>query len=382
MLNLYNSSSNKEIYLLIEKYYNKGIEKNYTLGGIMNKPEKLNRGDKVALVSLSWGALGDDNFRHKYDIAKKRLLDEFGLELVDMPHALSGTDYVLNHPEDRAKDLMEAFSNPSYKAIFCAIGGNDTIRILPYIDFDVIRNNPKIFMGYSDTTINHFMMHKADLVSFYGPTVMCEFGEYVKMFDYTKDAVNRILFDNTPNFEIKPSPLWCNEFVSWDIKNINKEKHLIPDTHGYELLQGSGVVTGPLLGGCLEALPMAFNTPIWPNDWDGKILLLETSDDKPSPDEVYNILNTLGEMDIYNQIQGIIVGKPYEEMYYEEYKDVIKKVLKEFNKPDLPVLYNINIGHAFPNGILPLGTEVTIDFDNKRIFLSEQCLVDDKVKRI
>ena len=67
------------------------------------------------------------------------------------------------------------------------------MRILPYIDYDAIKSNPKIFMGYSDTTISHFIMNKAGLVSYYGPSIMAEFGEYGKMFDYTRDAVqNRV----------------------------------------------------------------------------------------------------------------------------------------------------------------------------------------------
>ena len=88
----------------------------------MIKPEHLRKGDKVALVSLSWGGIGNPEYIHKYDIAKKRLLDEFGIELVPMPHALLGEKYVAEHPEDRASDLMEAFRDPTIKGIFCAIG--------------------------------------------------------------------------------------------------------------------------------------------------------------------------------------------------------------------------------------------------------------------
>ena len=83
-----------------------------------------------------------------------------------------------------------------YHGALSCIPSEETIRILPYIDFDVIRHNPKVFMGYSDTTTNHFMMHKAGLVSYYGPSFMCEFGMYVKMFDYTKEAVDNILFQS------------------------------------------------------------------------------------------------------------------------------------------------------------------------------------------
>lgn len=133
----------------------------------MNYTKQLKHGDKAGIVSLSWGGLGDADLIHKYHIAKSRLENDFGLVVVPMPHALKGSEFIANHPELRAKDLMDAFEDPSIAAIFCAIGGDDTIRILSHVDIDIIRKNPKIFMGYSDSTINHFMMYKAGLVSFY-----------------------------------------------------------------------------------------------------------------------------------------------------------------------------------------------------------------------
>ena len=339
----------------------------------MIKPEVLKKGDKIAVVSLSWGGLGDDELIHKYYIAKERLENEFGLEVVAMPNALKGSEFVYEHPESRAKDLMDAFKDETIKGIFCAIGGDDTIRLLPYIDYEVIKNNPKIFMGYSDTTVNHFMMNKAGLVSFYGPSVMVEFGEYVKMFDYTREAVEKILFNDCENFEIKSSEFWSKDFVPWKEENISMGKTLINEEHGYETLQGSGMVTGQLLGGCLDVFPMIVGTNIWPtiDEWKDKILLLETSEDKPSPELVTYYLRNLGAQGIFDVIKGIVVGKPQEEKYYEEYKAVYKKVLNEFKKENLPVLYNVNIGHAFPIGILPLGTDVHVDFISKKIFLVE-----------
>lgn len=339
----------------------------------MIKPEMLQKGDKVAIVSLSWGGIGDEKLIHKYYIAKERLEKEFGLEVVAMPNALKGSQFVYEHPEARAQDLMDAFKDKTIKAIFCAIGGDDTIRILPYIDYEVIKNNPKIFMGYSDTTVNHLMMNKAGLVSFYGPSVMCEFGEYVNMFDYTRQAVENILFNNCENYEIKSSEIWSNDFVSWKEENINISKKTLPEEHGYEVLQGSGIVTGKLLGGCIDVFPMVIGTNIWPtiDEWKDKILLLETSEEKPSPNLVTYYLRNLGAQGIFEVIKGIIVGKPQDEKYYNEYKDVYKKVLKEFKKDNLPVLYNVNIGHAYPIGILPLGTDIQIDFTNKKITLVE-----------
>ena len=339
----------------------------------MIKPKMLKRGDTVAVVSLSWGGLGDKELIHKYDIAKERLKNEFGLNLIAMPHALKGTEYVYNHPEDRAKDLMDAFKDKNIKAIICAIGGDDSVRLIPYIDYDVIRANPKIFMGYSDTTVSHFMMYKAGLVSYYGPTIMCDFGEYVKMFDYTKDAVMNILFNDSKDYKIKSSPNWSKDFVPWSEENINIEKKLIKETHGYEVIQGKGKVVGKVLGGCIDVFPIISGTSIWPSisEWKDKILLLETSEEKPSPDYITFFLRNLGAQGIFDEIKGIIVGKPQEEKYYEEYKDVIKKVLKEYHQENLPVLYNINIGHALPIGIIPLGIDIEVDYDNKDIRLVE-----------
>ncbi len=339
----------------------------------MLKPEKLKKGDKVAIVSLSTGLLGEENLIHKYYIAKERLEKDFGLEVVVMENTLKGIKYLYEHPEKRAEDLMNAFKDKGIKAIFTSIGGNDTIRLLPYIDFDVIRNNPKIFMGYSDTTVNHFMMRKANLVSFYGPSIMCEIADYGKMPDNVSAAIKNILFDDSKNYEIKSSEYWSDDFVSWDEKNINICKKMKKEEHGYEILQGKGVVKGEVIGGCIDVFPMIIGTSIWPNveEFKGKILLIETSEEKLSCDYLLYYLRNLGAQRILNVIKGIIVGKPYGEKYYEEYKDVYKKVLAEYNEKELPVIYNVNIGHAFFTGILPLGIEIELNCDEKKIKLLE-----------
>lgn len=339
----------------------------------MIKPKALKKGDKIAIVSLSWGGLGDKDLIHKYYIAKERLENYFGLEVVTMPNALKGTEFVYNHPELRAKDLIDAFRDTSVKGIFCAIGGSDSIRLLPYIDYDAIKNNPKIFMGYSDTTVNHFMMRKAGLVSYYGPSVMCEFGEYVKMFDYTKEAVENILFKDTTNYEVKSAEYWSSDFIEWKEQNINRSKQLRKETHGYEILNGSGTISGELIGGCIDVFPMIVGTEIWPeaDEWQDKILLLETSEEKLTPDCLLCYLRNLGAQGILQSIKGIIVGKPQDEMYYEEYKTVYRKIIKEFGCEHLGVIYNVNIGHAFPTGVLPLGIKYEMDLDNNTIRLKE-----------
>ena len=340
----------------------------------MIKPKRLKKGDKVAIVSLSWGGLGDDCFIHKFYIAKERLEKDFGLEVICMPNALKGSKFVANHPELRAKDLMDAFSDYSISAIFCAIGGDDTIRILPYIDFDIIKNNPKIFMGYSDTTINHFMMYKAGILSYYGPSIMCEFGEYVKMFDYTQKAVKDILFGEWEQYPILSSAEWTDDYILWQESNINTPHNMKKDTHGYEVINGNGIVQGHLLGGDIDVFMMAVGTEIWPDlkKWDNAILFIETSEDKPSPTFVKWTLRNLAAQGILNTINGIIVGKPQGEEYYDEYKEAIKQVVaNEEHLNNLPIFYNVNFGHSKPIGIIPYGIKAELNCKNKSIILLE-----------
>lgn len=339
----------------------------------MIKPERLRKGDKVAIVSLSRGSLGEKELLHKYELGKKRLEEKFGLEVVTMENTLKGIEYIYNHPEKRAEDLMNAFKDKTIKAIICSIGGDDTIRLLPYIDYEVIKDNPKIFMGFSDTTANHFMMQKAGIISYYGPCLMCDFANYVDMYDYTENAIRELLFRAKQNYEIKKCDYWTNEYIEWCEENINKQKTKLKDEKGYEVIQGTGKVTGKLLGGCLDAFLLYNGTEVWPKleEWKDKILFLETSEDMPEPQYVTWYLRNLGAQGIFNVAKGIIVGKPQSEKYYEEYKEVYRKVLKEFGREDMPVLYNVNFGHSEPIGIIPYGIECELDIDNKKITLLE-----------
>lgn len=346
----------------------------------MIKPKKLSRGDTVAIVSLSSGLAGDKLFKHRYELGKKRLEDVYGLKIVTMPNALKGSEYLSNHPEKRAKDFMDALKDKNIKGIICNIGGVDTIRLLPYIDFEVIKNNPKVFMGYSDTTVNHFMMYKAGVTSYYGPSVMCEFAENYKMHEYTQKYVQEVLFDNKQNITITSSPKWTSQFLDWSDDNYdNIKRKMKKEKYGYEVLLGKGCVEGELLGGCFDVFPMFIGTTIWPKkeEWKNKILFLETSEDEVSPDYIEYYLRNLIAQGIIDEINGIIVGKPKDEKYYEEYKEVyIRLISKEAKRPNLPVLYNVNIGHAAPMCIFPLGQKVRIDLDKKEIIFLEKPMKD------
>ena len=344
----------------------------------MIKPKKLKKGDKVAIVSLSSGIAGDEVFFHRYEFGKKRLEEEFGLEVITMENALIGSEGIKLHPELRAKDLMEAFLDKEIKAVFCNLGGDDTIRLLPYIDFELIRDNPKIFMGYSDTTINHFMLNKAGVVSYYGPCVMAEFAENVKMHDYTKSSILKVLFENSEGYKILSSDKWTSESLSWmDFNNNNIERKMLSENKGVEILQGNESVEGVLLGGCIDTFHMFIGSEIWPkDDWENKILFLETSEDKPDPSFISQILRNPLMVEVLKKIKGLIIGKPVDETYYEEYKEAYLEVIQnELKLNNLFVAYNYNFGHTAPMCVLPMGIKVRVNVKNGVIEFLESATV-------
>lgn len=326
------------------------------------KPKMLRAGDKVATISLSWGGAGEPELNWRYEQGVERLEKVFGLEVVSMPNSLKGAEYLYDNPKARAEDLMNAFKDSTIKGIVSNIGGSESIRILPYIDFDVIRNNPKIFIGYSDATVTHLFCHKAGISSFYGPAILTDFAENVEMHAYTVEAVKKTLFTNEVIGEVKPAPEWTSERLEWLIENKDKQRKMNPN-QGYELLNGSGVVQGRLIGGCIEVLEFAKGTSLWPEEsyWKDSILFFETSEDLPEPSYIEYWLRNYGSQGILQNIKGIVFAKPQHERYYEEYKESILRIMKELDLNELPILYNLNFGHTEPKFILPYGAMAEID---------------------
>ncbi len=353
-------------------------------------PKKLNKGDKIAVVSLSRGLLGMPFCKHELDLGVKRLKD-FGLEVVIMPNALKDMDYLKDHPEARASDLKKAFMDDSIKAIITAIGGDDTYKTFPYLmddpEFiDAVKKHPKIFTGFSDTTNNHLMLNKLGLSTFYGPCLLVDLAELDnEMLPYTKEYFEKY-FKNENGYEIKSSPIWYYDRESYGEDALGTPRKQAKEEHGYEVLNGSGKVTGKLYGGCIESIYVAYTGNrygdenkvyekynILPTDdeWKEKILFLETSEEKPTPEELEKMLMELKNRNILKLVKGIIVGKPIDEKYYDEYKTVYDKV---FSDLETPVLFNVNFGHSVPRCVLPYDALATIDYDNKTIHIDTQVL--------
>lgn len=339
----------------------------------MIKPTKLREGDKIATITLSFG--GGGAFPHRYEAGKRQLMETLGLEVIETKHALKPPEWIEQSPQARADDLMEAFQDESIKAIISIIGGDDSIRTLPHIDLDVIKNNPKIFMGFSDTTITHFCCYKAGLVSFYGTAILVGFAENGGMHSYQIADLKQTLFEGKAIGEVLPNPEgWTSERLEWGvIENQSIHRKLQTNT-GWRFLQGRGKVEGTLLGGCMEVLEFLKDTPYWvkPEDWKGKIMFLETSEEMPTPLQFQRWLRNYAASGILQNINGLILGRPYENQYWEEYDEILLKVVKEeAGLGALPIISGMDFGHTCPIFTLPYGVNAKIDCAHQKFSILE-----------
>lgn len=334
----------------------------------------------VAIVSLSSGIIGEDFVRHEVEIGVKRL-EKFGMNVRFMPHAMKGIEYVKNHPKDRAADLLYALKDPEVEMILCAIGGDDTYRLLPYLfghgELAGAVSN-KIFLGFSDTTVNHFMFHKVGMKTFYGQSFLSDLCELDKeMLPYTRGYFEELIRFGTIR-EVRPSSVWYEERTDFGVDQIGVPLTSHPDS-GFVLLQGSPLFSGKILGGCIDTLYDFFNGDryadmpllcqkygLFPKkeDWAQKILLLESSEEKMPPSKYEKAVAALKETGIFEVLSGVLVGKPMDETYAREYRQILTDVI---DSPDLPIVWNVNIGHAQPRCILPFGVKATVDVSRQVI---------------
>ena len=334
----------------------------------------------IGIVSLSSGVIGEPFIRHEIEIGLRRL-HEYGLNVKFLPHALMGTEYVKAHPDKRAEDLLQSFRDPEIDMILCAIGGDDTYRLLPYL-FDrgelAEAASEKPFLGFSDTTINHLMLHKLGLRSFYGQSFLSDICELApEMLPYTRAYFEELIASGTIR-EVRPSEVWYESRTRFTPDQIGTVPVSHPD-RGFELLQGSPVFSGKILGGCIDSLYDFFSGDRYADmpvlcrkyglfppreDWRGRILLLESSEEKPSPEKYRRALEFFRDAGVFDAVSGVLIGKPMDEFHDRAYRQALVEVI---DRPELPIVCNLNIGHSAPRCILPFGVEAQVDAEKQII---------------
>ncbi|MFD2178323.1 S66 family peptidase [Veronia pacifica] len=342
----------------------------------MIKPKALQRGDAIAVICPSWG--GATAFPHIYQSGINNLR-ELGFKVVEFPTTKMSQEEVYNSPQARADDINRAFADPEIKAIVATIGGSDSVRILKYLDTDVIKKNPKIVMGYSDFTTVAIYLNKLGLVTFLGPSVMAGFSQFHNFSSQYQQYVADVLAGHNI---IRPWPVFpaysdgYGGYPDWGDEANTGKLNPLQENIGPRFLQGSGKVKGKLFGGNLEVLEMTKGTPFWPSPdfWQGRVLAIETSEEKPSVDYVRYCLRNYGAMGALENVSGLLFGRAagYSDEEKRSLEETILSVVRdEFGLYDLAIICNLDFGHTDPQLILALGAEIEIDCDNECIRQTE-----------
>jgi len=344
------------------------------------KAERLRTGDTVAAVTLSWG--GPGTCPHRYAAGKRQFEEEFGCHVIETRHALRDATWIAANPRARADDLMEAFADRSIRAVISTIGGDDSIRVLPFLDLSVLRAHPKIFMGYSDATVTHFVCMAAGLTSFYGPAFMSGFAENCGMHRYLVESVHRTLFSAEPIGQVSPNTDgWTAEFLEWsDPANQSRLRALTPST-GWRWLQGAGRVEGPLVGGCIEVMEWLKGTSVWPplETWAGAVLFIETSEEAPAARHVKRWLRSYGVQGILERVAALLVARPggpgLSVADHQEYDNAVLGAVRDELGLAIPIITGMDFGHTDPFFVLPYGVKAEIDCNARSFSIVEPAVV-------
>lgn len=347
---------------------------------IFRKPLSLQPNDKVAIVSPSSGM--PFVFPWVYEQGLSRMREIFQLQPVEFPTARQSPQYLSQHPKARAEDINRAFADPSIKGIIATIGGNDQIRILPFLDREVIAANPKVFMGYSDCTNLHLFLWNLGIISYYGGAVMTQFAMGGEMDRFTIDSIQKVLF-NPSIGKIHAATEYSDADLDWaDSANLDKKRPMYPSDGWIWHNSHNQIVEGQLWGGCLEVLDLHLSVRQYLPEFsklDGAILFIETSEEMPTEGFVYRFIAALAEMGLLKRFKAILVAYPKaqfcdrmptegREAYIANQQMAVKSALNDYNI-NIPVVFNMNFGHTDPQMIIPNGGIAKINCASKTIEL-------------
>jgi muramoyltetrapeptide carboxypeptidase len=338
------------------------------------KPARLQKGDSIAFLAPAGGLAALASHRLEKG---KQFFENLGYPVKIFPTATKTAGISSDTAENRAKDIMAAFMDKEIKAIIATIGGNTSHQTLEYLNFEFIKKNPKIFCGYSDiTSIQLSFYSQTGLVGFYGPAVITQFGEHPQPDTYTVDNFFKSVTGNLGG--VTPSQKWTDDkSVDWIRRDDLRKKRKYKKNDGYLWLK-QGKAEGRILGGCLPVILHLAGTKFWP-DFKETVLLLETpeGEDYRKGESLANVDSALGDLrnlGIFSKIKGIVFGRGFG-YTTKELKQLEEIILYNTRDYDVPILYNVNTGHADPIITIPLGVKVGLDSSKDKFSFLEQAVL-------
>jgi len=339
------------------------------------KPNRLKVGDTVAALSPSWG--GPSLYPHVFDLGLRNLEQKFGLKIKEFPTARMDNETIYRNPKLRADDLNRAFEDPEVTAILASIGGDDSVRILPFLDLDLIKANPKILMGFSDSATFLTFLNTQGLVTYNGPSIMAGFAQMEHLDKAFETHVRELLFESPETYDFRPYSTWSDRYAPWSTPGYKGEVEAVfANDEGWRWLQGTSVARGRLFGGCIEVLEFLKGTRFWPtlDFFNDVVMFFETSEDKPSVSNVMYMLRNYGSMGVLERAAGLMFGRArsYSPLEKAELDNIlVRTVSEEFGRPDMPIVSNLDFGHTEPQWVMPLGIGTEVDCQSRTIRLSE-----------
>lgn len=287
-------------------------------------------------------------------------------------------------PQERADDIHAAFADPGIKAVIASIGGDDQITVLPFLDRELIRANPKPFFGMSDNTNLLAFLRNAGIVGYHGATVMTALGRPGSMSPLTAESLRAALF-TSDEYELRPAERWKDVDRDWaDPATFDAEPETRPG-HGWTWENADLVVEGRSWGGCLEILGWMLmadrEIPRDLSEFDGGVLLLETSEEMPSGTEVFRTLRNMGERGLLRRFSALLMGRaktwsfehpnsPEEAARYAvEQREAVLRAMRVY-APDTTIVFDVDFGHTDPQLVIPYGGTVRVDGPARRIFVT------------
>ena len=322
-------------------------------------PSKLKFGDEIRVIAPST-SLSIMNEESK-EIAIKTL-EDMGFKVTFSKHCKEIDEFSSSSIESRIHDLHEAFLDKNVKAILTVIGGYYCNQLLDYIDYEIIKNNPKILCGYSDiTALSNAIFSMTELTTYSGPH-FSSFG-MKKGLEYTKEYFKNCLMEQR-QFEIEPCEQWSDD--QW---YLDQENRVFYENKGYEIIN-EGTATGKILGGNLCTLNLLQGTKYMP-DLQNTILFIE-DDSLSSPETFDRDLQSLIHQPNFHKVKGMVLGKFQVDMKMT--KEKLYKIIKTKSALDnIPVIAEVNFGHTTPQITFPVGgeAELVVTENNAKILISK-----------
>jgi len=338
-------------------------------------PPKARPGDKVAVVSPSFAAPGVALAVHEQ--AMRRLTEVTQLFPVEYPT----TRRVGASPQDRAADLNAAFAAPEIRAVLATIGGEDQITVVPHLNPELVRADPKPFIGYSDNTNLLSWLWTQGVAGFYGGSTQVQLGPGPAVDPCHRRALRAALLTGE-RLEVTDPGESEDIGKDWADPAALTEYGDREPTEPWSWSGPARTVTGRTWGGCIEVVQWILTAGRFPPDpvvLDGGVLILETSEEIISAQEFGWILRSLGERGLLAAVHAVLVARPpassFENQpsaaeraaYRAQQRDVAVEVVTRYN-PDAVVCVGVPFGHTRPQWILPYGGEVTIDGVERKIW--------------